>query len=509
MGDDGSVSRTTRYLALAGVITGVSGLVTAQAAVWATRANNGPVVAVASAVRDKTPGHLAIKLVHLVGHHDKPLLVTGTTVVLLLLCAWIGTQAIKRPLLPDIAYFTLAVVGFFSVIRLKDSTAASGVAVVVGLITWLVVHRFLTGPLVTAREAEYEVSRRTFLRRTGGVVVAVGLAGYLGDLSSRAKRRVEQARRLLRLPVTRGRVPADANLGVAGIASWRTSATDFYRIDTAFSPPAISPDEWSLRIHGMVDKEITLSYSDLVSRQFTEDWVTLCCVSNEVGGNLISNAWWSGVLIRDILAEAGVHPEADAVKQTSKDGWTCGTPLSALTDPNRNAMLAVAMNGEPLPIVHGFPVRMVVPGLYGYVSATKWVVDLEVTQFGKFSAYWTERGWGEKGPVKTESRIDVPRDGANTSAGTVKVGGSAWAQHTGIESVEFQIDGGAWQSAQLGGVEGLDTWVQWAGEVDVAHGKHRLVVRATDKSGYTQTAVQAEVLPDGATGWHSVQFSAG
>jgi DMSO/TMAO reductase YedYZ molybdopterin-dependent catalytic subunit len=256
--------------------------------------------------------------------------------------------------------------------------------------------------------------------------------------------------------VTPGTLPANADLGLPGIATWRTPNRQFYRIDTAFTPPSIAPADWSLRIHGMVDHEIRLSYADLVRRSFTEDWVTLCCVSNEVGGNLISNAWWSGVLIREILAEVGIRPGADAVLQTSQDGWTCGTPLAALTDPNRSAMLAVAMNGEPLPVEHGFPVRMVVPGLYGYVSATKWLVDLEVTQFGAFSAYWTQRGWGEKGPVKTESRIDVPRNGAHTATGKVRVGGSAWAQHTGIEAVEFQIDGGPWQSAVLGGVAGLD-----------------------------------------------------
>ncbi|MCW2753589.1 MAG: oxidoreductase, molybdopterin binding protein [Marmoricola sp.] len=507
MRDDGWVSRSRRYLAAAGVITGISGLVTAQSTVWAMQANNGPVVAVASAVRDKTPGHLAINLVHLVGHQDKPLLITGTTVVLLAICAWIGTQAEAHPLVPELVYFGLAVIGLFSVMRLPDSTVASTVAVVVGLITWVVVHRFLTAPIVAPGNPE-GVTRRVFVQRVGLVGLGAAAAGLVGDLSSRGRRRVEQARRLLHLPVTRGKLPRDANVGVPGIATWRTPNDQFYRIDTAFTPPSIAPSDWSLRVHGMVDKEIRLSYDDLVGRRITEDWVTLCCVSNEVGGNLISNAWWSGVLIREILAEAGVKPGADAVLQTSKDGWTCGTPLVALTDPNRNAMLAVAMNGDPLPVEHGFPVRMVVPGLYGYVSATKWLVDLEVTQFGTFSAYWTQRGWGEMGPVKTESRIDVPRNGAHTATGTVRVGGCAWAQHTGIETVEFQIDGGPWQRAELG-VEGLDTWVQWTGSVEVAHGSHHLVVRATDKSGYTQTSVQADVLPDGATGWHTIRFTSG
>ena len=236
--------------------------------------------------------------------------------------------------------------------------------------------------------------------------------------------------------------------------------------------------------------------------------MTLCCVSNPVGGDLIGNAFFSGVRVAELLAEAGVHPEADAVLQTSKDGWTCGTPIAALTD-DRNALLAVAMNGEPLPLEHGFPVRMVVPGLYGFVSATKWVVDLKVTKFDDFTAYWTERGWSPEGPVKTESRVEVPRGGGSTKTGQVRVGGHAWAQHTGIAKVEFRLDGNAWQEAELGRVPGNDTWVQWAGTVDVAAGDHTLAVRATDKSGYTQTAARADVVPDGATGWHTIDFTAG
>jgi hypothetical protein len=230
-------------------------------------------------------------------------------------------------------------------------------------------------------------------------------------------------------------------------------------------------------------------------------------VSNPVGGDLIGNAWWSGVRVADLLAEAGVRAGADAVRQTSRDGWTCGTPLAALTD-GRNAMLAVAMNGRPLPLEHGFPVRTVVPGLYGYVSATKWVTDLEVTRFDRFTAYWTERGWSERGPVKTESRVEVPRGGATVAAGRLRVGGYAWAQHTGIARVEYRLDGRRWQRAELGRVPDADTWVQWAGTVDVDRGDHTLAVRATDRSGYTQTAVRAGVVPDGATGWHTVGFTA-
>ena len=522
MRDDGSVrgDRTAPYLALAGVLTGLAGLATSQATVWALRAPNPPVTAVASAVRDLTPGPLAARLVHLVGHLDKPLLLAGTLVVLIVLCAVIGLLSRRHPLLADLSFFLLAVIGLYAVTRLQDSTIASGLAVVVGLVTWIVVFRFLTTPLLTGTEAAAPAgtdapdrsvptasSRRAFLLRTAGTAAVVLVAGAAGRVASGSRRRVEQARKLLRLPVHRGVAPADASVDVDGITPWRTPNEEFYLIHTALTAPSISPNDWQLRIHGMVDRERTYSYHDLIERRLTEAWVTLCCVSNEVGGDLIGNAYWSGVLVRELLAEVGVKDGADAVLQRSHDGWTCGTPLAALTD-DRNAMLALAMNGLPLPIDHGFPVRMVVPGLYGYVSATKWLVDLEVTRFDQFDAYWTRRGWSEKGPVKTQSRIDRPRDGDNVQAGMIRVGGVAWAQHTGIERVEFQLDGGPWHTADLGGVPDLDTWVQWTGLVDVPAGSHRLVVRATDRSGYTQTSVRTDVAPDGATGWHWVSFAA-
>ena len=259
----------------------------------------------------------------------------------------------------------------------------------------------------------------------------------------------------------------------------------------------------------MVDRELTFNYQDLLDRQLTEAWVTLCCVSNVVGGDLIGNAFWSGVLVRELLAEAGVKPGANAVRQTSRDGWDCGTPLAALTDPHRNAMLAIAMNGQPLPVQHGFPVRMVVPGLYGYVSATKWLVDLEVTTFDKFSAYWTERGWSEKGPVKTESRIDVPRNGAHRE-GRARCGSAAapgrstpGSRRSSTSSTALPGRRPSWAAcpAPTPGCSGPARSTSTPGE-------HRVVVRATDTSGYTQTAAQADVVPDGATGWDSVPFDA-
>jgi len=312
MRHDGQVNRTTRDLAIAGVVTGLAGLVTSQATVWALQVDNPPVVAVASAVRDKTPGRLAIELIHLVGHKDKPLLVAGTVTLLLVLCALLGTQVRRRPMLVDIAYLLLGGIGLLAVKRLHDSTLGSGIAVVVGVITWLVANRLLTGPVLAAEVAEAKAddaaahaSRRTFLIRSVAVAGVALAAGALGRISSQSRRNVEQARKLLRLPVTAGHAPIGAEL-LSGINPWRTPNEEFYLIHTALVEPSIAPRDWELRVHGMVDKELTLTYADLVGRQLTEDWVTLCCVSNEVGGDLIGNAWWSGVLLRDVLAEAGV-----------------------------------------------------------------------------------------------------------------------------------------------------------------------------------------------------------
>ena len=393
--------------------------------------------------------------------------------------------------------------------------------------TWLVTLSLLTEPL-RAAEAAAELgagtagtdtaeadlaplgaeTRRTFGIRVGLVVGAAGVLGVLGRVVGRGRRHVEEVRNLLRLPqVTRPAIPEGASVGVRGVSRWMTPNDDFYRIHTAIVVPAIEPKDWSLRIHGMVEREITLTYEDLLDRQFTEAWVTLNCVSNEVGGNLIGNAWWSGVRLAPILEEAGVLPGADAVLQTSDDGWTCGTPLAALTD-DRNAMLAVAMNGRPLPIDHGFPVRTLVPGLYGYVSATKWVREMEVSTFADISAYWTERGWGELGPVKMSSRVDVPRSGEEVAAGEVVFGGVAWSQHTGISAVEFSVDGGDWVTADLALVPNEDTWVQWAGTASVEAGDHLVRVRATDSDGTVQTGVEQDVLPDGATGLHARDFTA-
>jgi DMSO/TMAO reductase YedYZ molybdopterin-dependent catalytic subunit len=453
---------------------------------------------------------VAEKLIHLVGHKDKPLVVTGILVVLVLLFALAGRLARRGWWAAAAVFGVLTVVGAVAVGREHGATGTDEVPVVVGLVTWLFALSLLTEPLTRIdpeSSRDDGATRRGFLVRAGAIGAGAVVVGLAGRLVGKGRREVEQARAALKLPVTRPVVPEGAQLAVPGITRWESTLTGFYRIDTAIVPPTIAPKDWQLRIHGLVDKEVTLTFQDLLERQFTEQWVTLNCVSNPVGGNLISNAWWSGVRLAELLAEAGPQAGADAVKQTSEDGWTCGTPLSALTD-DRNAMLAVAMNGVPLPIEHGFPVRTVVPGLYGYVSACKWVVDMEVTRFSDFSAYWTERGWGEMGPVKMSSRVDVPRSGAKVAAGEVRFAGVAWSQNTGIAAVEIQVDGGAWVPATLAAEPSIDSWVQWTAKATVAEGGHLVRVRATDKTGLVQTGARQGVLPDGATGWDSSDFRA-
>jgi len=305
------------------------------------------------------------------------------------------------------------------------------------------------------------------------------------------------------VPASRARaVPAGVASDVQGVSRFVTPNPSFYRVDTLLTVPKVDPRSWELRIHGLVDRELRLNFADLLNRRLIERDITLTCVSNEVGGPYVGNARWIGVPIAELLREAGVRDGADAVKSTSVDGLTIGTPLKALTD-GRDAILAVGMNGEPLPFEHGFPVRMVVPGLYGYVSATKWIVDFEVTKFSEFSAYWTDRGWSVEAPIKTSSRIDVPKGFARIKPGPAVAAGTAWAQRRGITKVELQVDDGDWQPAKLAAEDTIDTWRQWTFRWDATPGNHTLTVRATDATGQVQTADRAAPRPNGSSGLHN------
>ena len=310
-------------------------------------------------------------------------------------------------------------------------------------------------------------------------------------------------RTALKLPAPRTKVtiPTGAELDIPGISPLFTPNADFYRVDTALTVPSIDPDSWRLVIDGMVDQRVELTFDDLVGMGLDEYAITLTCVSNEVGGELLGNATWLGVPIRDVLKLAGPKGGADMVLSRSVDGFTAGTPLESLTDDGLDAILAVGMNGEPLPLEHGFPVRMVVPGLYGYVSATKWLSELKVTTFDADEAYWTPRGYSAKAPIKFSSRLDTPNTGQAIPAGRTPIAGVAWAQTVGIDRVEVSIDDGQWQSATLSTPINDDTWVQWFVDWDATVGTHYVAVRAVNKNGDVQIEERAPIAPDGSTGW--------
>jgi DMSO/TMAO reductase YedYZ molybdopterin-dependent catalytic subunit len=351
--------------------------------------------------------------------------------------------------------------------------------------------------------------RRAFLW-TAGLSLAAAAAGEYGGQQLATRHNVTVAQQAIRFPrpaVTAPPLPAGINPKVAGLSSFITPNGNFYRVYTALVLPQVDPKGWTLRIHGMVAREVTITFDQLLRQPLIEDYITLCCVSNPVSGPYIGNAKWLGASLATLLRQAGPQAGADQLLCTSVDGFTSGTPLSVVMD-GRDALVAVAMNGTALPVAHGFPARLVVPGLYGYVSATKWVTDIEVTTFDKAAAYWVQNGWSQQAPIKTESRIDVPSSGATVGPGPVTIAGVAWAQHKGIAAVEVQVDKGPWQEATLVPVPDLDTWRQWTWDwAAPAPGNHTIQARATDKTGYTQTSLVADVAPNGASGYPSAMVT--
>ena len=357
------------------------------------------------------------------------------------------------------------------------------------------------------------IDRRKFLAAGGVTAVTAAGAGVAGELllGKRFRQNPQAsvpaapapAPKLVIDPMTP--LPADETLNITGLSPFYTPNSTFYRVDTALVVPQVAADTWQLRIHGMVDKPVTLTFGDLVRRPMIEHDVTLTCVSEAVGGGYIGNARWQGILLADVLRQAGIQSGADQIVMRDVHGMTIGVATEPVMD-GRKSMLAVGMNGQLLPAEHGYPVRVVVPGLYGYVSATKWVVDMELTTFGAFNAYWVKQGWSQQGPIKTESRIDVPKGRGTVAAGQVTIAGIAWAQHHGIEGVEVAVDG-VWYTATLPAQDTIDTWRQWYYAWNATPGQHVLQVRATDKTGYTQTAVVHKTEPNGATGYHTIRVN--
>ncbi|MEX0754630.1 MAG: molybdopterin-dependent oxidoreductase [Actinomycetota bacterium] len=476
-----------------------------------------PVIAVGGVAVDATPEWLKSFAIRTFGEQDKLVLTAGIVLVLAVAAVALGIGAVRRRAIGYTGVAVFAAIGIASALSRPAASPWDVLPVVLGAAAGAyALSRLLeandasaaaAGPeMPTAQREIANPDRRRFLLTSlavGGVAV---LAGGAGRALVGRRFDVEASRASVRLPAPSspaGPLPAGSDIGVGDMQPFVTPNTDFYRVDTALIVPKLPADEWTLKVHGMVDRPLELTYEQLLARPMIERDVTLTCVSNEIGGPYVGNARWIGAPLADLLEEAGIRPDSTQLVSTSIDGMTIGTPVDAVLD-GRDAMLAIGMNGEPLPPEHGFPVRMVVPGLYGYVSATKWLIDLEASTFEAFDPYWVRRGWAEEAPIETMSRIDTPRPLASVPAGSLAIGGVAWAQHVGIDRVEVRVDQGDWQQARLAEVPSIDTWRQWSYAWDATPGNHTLEARAIDGDGQTQTSERSEPFPDGATGWHSV-----
>ena len=495
-------------IAAAAVTLGVSALVAVPLGSSADARN-----AIGSTVIDLTPGPVKEWAIQTFGTSDKLFLSLAVLLVIAVLAAIAGLTERRRAPIGSVMFAAAATAGCIAVLTRSGSAPVDVIPTAVGGVAGIVALRFLTSGRLsdgTAHEsAETDPGRRLSLAALGLLGLGV-LGGAVGSVWSRRVHSVADDREAFTPPkIAKPAPPVPPGVQPAGVelSTFVTDNAEFYRIDTALSVPQLSRESWKLRIHGMVDNEKTFTFADLEQFELIEQMVTLACVSNPVGGDLVGNAVWGGYRVRDLLAAAGVATDADMVLSTSSDGFTAGTPTEAMTD-DRDSLLAITMNGQPLPIEHGYPARLVVPGLYGYVSATKWVVDLELTRFDRAQGYWTPLGWSERGPIKTQSRVEVPRSGQDVPAGPVRFGGVAWAQPRGVRAVEVRIDEGPWQQAALGTAYSDDTWRLWSFDWQADRpGPHLIAVRATDNTGYVQTSDMADVVPDGATGWHTVSFS--
>ena len=513
--------------AIAGLASAAAGLAIGEllASIWTSL--ESPVVSVGNRVVDNVPRWLKTWAIETFGTNDKAVLLGTVALLLAAGAAALGTLAVRRGI-----RFGLIGIGIFTAVGMLSSLGrgSSGVlaplpSLVGGLVAGgtlaLLMHRgnldfageqALAGEQTQPPQAQPAQSmlikvpnRRQFLGTaagvTAGAVVIGGAARWLRNQGAAAAERLKIV--LPRATQPLPDPPAAVELSVAGAAPFFTPTSEFYRIDTALTVPRVDPSTWTLEVMGQVSTPITLSYEQLLDRPMIEADITIACVSNEVGGDLIGTARWLGCRLDDLLKEAGVSATADQIVGRSVDGFTAGFP-TALLD-GRDALVAIAMNGEPLPAKHGFPARLIVPGVYGYVSATKWLSQIELTTFEEFEGYWIPRGWSVEGPIKTQSRIDTPRNGARVAAGTkVPIAGVAWAPIRGISKVEVRIDNGEWQEATLGQEYQATTWRQWKLDWTPSSGENKIAVRATDGDGQTQTDQIAPVAPDGATGWHTI-----
>jgi DMSO/TMAO reductase YedYZ molybdopterin-dependent catalytic subunit len=496
------------YGSLAGLAAAGAGLAVAEMTSAASDRLQSPVLDVGDRVIDGVPNSIKTLAIEWFGTKDKLALLIGIGSVLAIYAAVLGVISLTRrwPLaIAGAALFGAAGAYASQSSRRPAPWWAVTPSVLGGLVAGLALigFRYALG-CSDATEPVARVDRRRFLVATGATAAGAAVIGVSGRRLATSSDVAEQRSELVLPRAERALEPIGNEVAapVAGASPFSTPNADFYRIDTALTVPRVSVDSWSLDVTGMVGRELSLSYAELTARPIVEADVTLTCVSNEIGGGLVGNARWLGVRLDDLLDEAGVDPAADQIVGRSVDGYTCGFPVAALD--GRPALIAIGMNGEPLPLEHGYPARLIVSGLYGYVSATKWLSELELTTFDEFDQYWVRRGWVEDAPIKIQSRIDTPRGLTRVAAGTVAVGGVAWAQTRGIERVELQVDDGDWIEARLADEQSVDTWRQWSLAWDATPGSHTLRVRATERGGAIQTDERSEPFPSGATGRHQI-----
>jgi DMSO/TMAO reductase YedYZ molybdopterin-dependent catalytic subunit len=503
--------------ALSGVLAAAAGLGVGELVAALVTSWPSPVIAVGDRVIERAPQPVTRFAIDTFGTADKPVLIAGTLALVAVAAAGAGLLALRRPgaALGGIAAF--GVVGGAATLASPGSGIGALLPVaattVVASVALLVLVSGLAGRAATSQPAPVgralgDVSRRRFLTLASTVAAGAAATASAGRFLVGGFD-VDAARDALSLPAP-GRtrdlpVPDSASFDVEGLTPYVTSNEDFYRIDINLELPRVDPATHVLRIHGMVDQELRIPLPDLLRRDLLEIPLTMTCVSNEVGGQLVGNALWLGVPLRELLDEAGVDPDADQIVGRSVDGYTGGFPVEAAYD--RDAMVVVGMNGQPLPLEHGFPLRLVTPGIYGYVGSTKWLGEIEVTRFDAFDQYWVPRGYDALAPIKTQSRIDTPRGLATVDPGTVAIAGVAWAQTRGVSRVEVRVDDGDWQEAELARAVGEATWVPWRLPYEATPGRHSVTVRATDGDGQVQTEERTSVAPDGAAGWHSVVFT--
>ncbi|WP_436700815.1 molybdopterin-dependent oxidoreductase [Nocardioides sp. BYT-33-1] len=488
-----------------GVLATLAGIGLAHLAAALTDPAASPVLAVGSTVIDLTPTPMKEWAIRTFGSADKAVLVGSVLAGVLVLAAGAGVLTRRRLAVGSGLLVALVGVAAVAVLGRPEAALLDLLPSAVAAVGATAALRLLARSHRQAAGADgADGGRRTVLLTIGAVAALAAAGGLAGRLVSGLRARPEDV--ALPTPTDPAPpLPRGLDDQVPGITRFRTPNADFYRVDTRLDVPVIGADDWTLTIDGDVDRKVSLSFDELLAMPMVERDMTLTCVSNSVGGPYVGGARWLGVPLADVLDLAGIgSTRADQILSTDFAGMTISTPLALALD-GRDALVAVGMNGEPLPREHGFPVRLVIPGLYGFISATKWLTRLTLTTYDDRQAYWTDRGWATDAPIKISARIDTPKALAELDAGDVVVGGVAWAQtRGGVAGVQVRVDGGPWVDARLGPDGGDDYWRQWFHRWAAEPGSHRIAVRAVAGDGEPQTPVRAEPFPNGASGLHEL-----